>query len=42
LLNSDERQCSIEFEALTSDKIKERVQQLGIKLTNYFEMEASR
>lgn len=42
LLNSDERQCSIEFEALTSDKIKERVQQLGIKLTNYFEMEATR
>ena len=42
LLNSDERQSSIEFEALTSNRVKERVQQLGIKLTNYFEMEATR
>jgi hopanoid biosynthesis associated protein HpnK len=42
LLNGDERQCSIEFEALTSNRIKERVRQLGIKLTNYSEMEATR
>jgi hopanoid biosynthesis associated protein HpnK len=42
LLDSQQRQCSIEFEALTNDKIKERVQQLGIKLINYFEMEATR
>ena len=38
LLNNDERQCSIEFEALTSKKVKERVEQLGIKLTKYFEI----
>ncbi len=38
LLNNDERQCSIEFEALTSNKVKQRVQQLGIKLTTYFEI----
>ena len=38
LLNKDERQCSIEFEALTSKRVKERVQELGINLTNYFEI----
>jgi len=38
LLNKDERQCSIEFEALTSKKVKEKVQELGVKLTNYFEI----
>ncbi|MEK6324379.1 MAG: hopanoid biosynthesis-associated protein HpnK [Acidobacteriota bacterium] len=42
LLNSGERQCLIEFEALTSKRVKERMQALGIKLTNYFELEASR
>jgi hopanoid biosynthesis associated protein HpnK len=41
LLNNDERQCLIEFEALTSRKVKERMQALGIKPTTYFEMEAS-
>ena len=41
LLNSDERQCLIEFEALTSKKVKERMHALGINLTNYFEMERS-
>jgi len=41
LLNSDERQCLIEFEALTSKKVKERMHALGIKLTNYFELERS-
>ena len=38
LLNSEERQCSIEFEALTSPKVKERLRELGIKMTNYFEI----
>lgn len=38
LLSGDERQCSIEFEALTSKRVKERVQALGVKLTNYFEI----
>ena len=38
LLDHHERQCSIEFEAVTSDSVKQRVQQLGIKLTNYFEI----
>jgi hypothetical protein len=38
LLSADERQCSIEFEALTSKKVKQRVQILGLKLTNYSEL----
>jgi len=38
LLNNEERQCSIEFEALTSKRVKEKVQELGIKLANYFEI----
>jgi hopanoid biosynthesis associated protein HpnK len=38
LLDNDERQCSIEFEALTSERVKEKVQELGVKLTNYFEI----
>lgn len=38
LLNSAELQCSIEYEALTSEKVKKRVEDLGVKLTNYFEM----
>ena len=38
LLDHHERQCSIEFEAVTSDSVKQRVQELGIKLTNYFEI----
>jgi hopanoid biosynthesis associated protein HpnK len=38
LLDHQERQCSIEFEALTSDRVKQRVNELGIKLTNYFEI----
>src|SRR5262249_6390668 len=38
VLNSDERQCSIEFEALISNKVKQRMQERGIKLTNYFEI----
>jgi hopanoid biosynthesis associated protein HpnK len=38
LLDDEERQCAIEFEALTSKRVKEKVQALGIKLTNYFEI----
>ena len=38
LLDNGERQCSIEFEALTSKRVKDRVQDLGVKLTNYFEI----
>ena len=41
LLNDVERQCLIEFEALTSKKVKDRMHSLGIKLTNYFELEPS-
>jgi hopanoid biosynthesis associated protein HpnK len=39
LLSGDEQQCSIEFEALTSERVKERVRALGVKLTNYSEIE---
>ncbi|HSE37381.1 MAG TPA: hopanoid biosynthesis-associated protein HpnK [Blastocatellia bacterium] len=38
LLSGDERQCSIEFEALTSKKVKQRMQSPGLKLINYFEL----
>ena len=38
LLSGDDRQGSIEFEALTSAKVKERLQQLGVELTTYFEI----
>ena len=41
-LNADEQQCLIEFEALTSARVKQRLNELNVKLTNYFEMEASR
>lgn len=41
LLNDVERQCLIEFEALTSKKVKERMHALDIKSTNYFELEPS-
>lgn len=41
LLNDVERQCLIEFEALTSKKVKDRMRTLGIKSTNYFELEPS-
>ena len=42
LLDDIERQCLIEFEALISKKVKERIHALGVKLTNYFELEQSR
>jgi hopanoid biosynthesis associated protein HpnK len=35
LLSGDEHQSSIEFEALTSKRVKERINALGIKLINY-------
>ena len=38
LLSSDERQCSIEYEALISKKVKKKVEDLGVKLTTYFEI----
>lgn len=38
LLDIGERQCSIEFEALTSKRVKEKVHELGIKLVNYSEI----
>jgi hopanoid biosynthesis associated protein HpnK len=38
LLDNDERQCSIEFEALTSERVKEKVQELSIKLLKYSEI----
>jgi hopanoid biosynthesis associated protein HpnK len=39
LLSNGEAQCLIEFEALTSKKVKERIQQLDLRLTNYFGIE---
>jgi hopanoid biosynthesis associated protein HpnK len=41
-LSADEQQCLIEFEALTSERVKQRLNESNVKLTNYFEMEASR
>lgn len=38
----EQRQCTIEFEALTSASVKKRIGELGIKLTNYVEIEAAR
>jgi hopanoid biosynthesis associated protein HpnK len=41
-LSADERQRLVEFQALTSAGVKRRLRELGIKLTNYLEMEAER
>jgi len=38
LLDNDQRQCSIEFEALLSKKVKEKLTQRGISLANYFDL----
>jgi predicted glycoside hydrolase/deacetylase ChbG (UPF0249 family) len=38
LLDNDQRQCSIEFEALVSKKVKEKLTQRGISLANYFDL----
>jgi len=40
-LSDEQRQCVIEFEALTSPSVKRRVSEFGIKLTNYVEIEAN-
>jgi hopanoid biosynthesis associated protein HpnK len=40
-LNSDGCQASIEFEALTSAKVKDRIQTLDINLINYFDLDAN-
>lgn len=39
LLNPDERQCSIEFEALMSGPVRRRIDELGVVLTTYSEIE---
>jgi chitin disaccharide deacetylase len=39
-LNSDECQASIEFDALTSAKVRDRIQSLGISLINYFDLDS--
>ncbi len=39
VLNADEQQCMIEFEALTSPKIMERLQDTRFKLINYFDLD---
>jgi hypothetical protein len=41
-LTDDQRQCAIELEALISASVKKRIGELGIKLTNYVEIEAAR
>jgi predicted glycoside hydrolase/deacetylase ChbG (UPF0249 family) len=42
LLNPDEYQCSIEFEALMSGLVKQRIDELGVSLTTYSEIEHER
>lgn len=39
LLNPDEHQCSIEFEALMSGLVKKRIDELSVALTTYSEIE---
>lgn len=41
-LDADEQQCQLEFETLISPRVRERMAQAGIQLTNYIEMEAQR
>lgn len=40
--SDEQRQCALEFEALTSASVKKRISELGIELTNYVEIEANR
>ncbi|HXG91994.1 MAG TPA: hopanoid biosynthesis-associated protein HpnK [Blastocatellia bacterium] len=42
ILDANEQQSLIEFEALTSAKVKELMNKLGIRLVNYFELETNR
>jgi hopanoid biosynthesis associated protein HpnK len=39
VLNADERQCSIELEALMSALVRQRIDELGVVLTTYSEIE---
>ena len=39
-LDAHEQQCQIEFETLLSERVRERVAQQNVRLTNYIEMEA--
>jgi hopanoid biosynthesis associated protein HpnK len=41
-LDADEQQCQVEFETLISPRVRERIAQAGVQLTNYIEMEAQR
>src|SRR5262249_56913372 len=41
-LSGDERQCFMEFQALASKKVIERMGQLDIELINYFDLEQKR
>jgi chitin disaccharide deacetylase len=41
VLNGDERQCLIEFETLTSARVKTRIESLGVRLINYAEIDGS-
>jgi hypothetical protein len=38
VLNAEERQCLIEFEALTSRKVIDRMKELSIVRINYFDL----
>jgi predicted glycoside hydrolase/deacetylase ChbG (UPF0249 family) len=40
-LSSDDRQCLAELEALTSDQVKRRINQLGISLASYSEVDTT-
>jgi hopanoid biosynthesis associated protein HpnK len=40
-LTADERQRSVEFQALTSDRVKKRLDELGVRLSTYFDLEAN-
>jgi hopanoid biosynthesis associated protein HpnK len=42
ILSADEHQCQIEFEALTSGKVRQQIEKLGFKLTNYFDLKVKR
>jgi hopanoid biosynthesis associated protein HpnK len=41
-LSAGERQSVVEFEALTSERVKRRIDELGVELANYFDLEAGR
>ena len=40
VLDPEQRQCQIEFEALTSPRVKKEIERLNVTLTNYFEIDA--